>query len=98
MSSTLLRNMREKELKKAITYHMKKSQSQHDPKQRGLSVEQARIHYLEELGDLKSFGGKSFSATMMVGWPLLVGCRPSSSSAAAPCVLPPFSSRTGSRW
>ncbi|CAF92668.1 unnamed protein product [Tetraodon nigroviridis] len=66
VSSTLLRNMREKELKKAITYHMKKSQSQHDPKQRGLSVEQARIHYLEELGDLKSFGGKSFSATMML--------------------------------
>lgn len=58
--------MREKDLRKAISYHMKKSQSQHDPKQKGLSVDQARINYLEELGDLKSFGGKSFSATMMV--------------------------------
>lgn len=71
VSSTLLRNMREKDLRKAIAYHMKKSQSQHDPKQKGLSVDQARINYLEELSDLKSFGGKSFSATMMVGFRLL---------------------------
>ncbi|KAM9314777.1 FERM and PDZ domain-containing protein 1 [Pholidichthys leucotaenia] len=66
VSSTLLRNMREKDLKKAISYHMKKSQSVHDPKQKGLSPDQARINYLEELSDLKSFGGKSFSATMML--------------------------------
>ncbi|XP_033987192.1 FERM and PDZ domain-containing protein 1 [Trematomus bernacchii] len=66
VSSTLLRNMREKDLKKAITYHMKKSQSQNDPKQKGLSVDQTRINYLEELCELKSFGGKSFSATMML--------------------------------
>lgn len=66
VSSTLLRNMREKDLRKAISYHMKKSQSQHDPKQKGLSADQSRINYLEELSDLKSFGGKSFSATMMV--------------------------------
>ncbi|XP_041640257.1 FERM and PDZ domain-containing protein 1 [Cheilinus undulatus] len=66
VSSTLLRNMREKDLRKAIGYHMKKSQSLHDPKQKGLSVNQARLNYLEELSDLKSFGGKSFSATMML--------------------------------
>ncbi|KAK9540302.1 hypothetical protein VZT92_002763 [Zoarces viviparus] len=66
VSSTLLRNMREKDLRKAISYHMKKSQSQNDPKQKGLSVDQTRINYLEELSDLKSFGGKSFSATMML--------------------------------
>ncbi|XP_053183190.1 FERM and PDZ domain-containing protein 1-like [Scomber japonicus] len=66
VSSTLLRNMREKDLRKAIGYHMKKSQSQHDPKQKGLPADQARINYLEELSDLKSFGGKSFSATMML--------------------------------
>lgn len=66
MSSTLLRNMRDKDLMKAIGYHMKKSQSQRDPKHKGVSVDQARTNYLEELGDLKCFGGKSFSATMMV--------------------------------
>uniref|UniRef100_A0A3Q3LHJ2 FERM and PDZ domain-containing protein 1-like n=1 Tax=Mastacembelus armatus TaxID=205130 RepID=A0A3Q3LHJ2_9TELE len=66
VSSTLLRNMREKDLRKAISFHMKRSQSQHDSKQKGLPVDQARINYLEELGDLKSFGGKSFSATMML--------------------------------
>ncbi|XP_034399558.1 FERM and PDZ domain-containing protein 1 [Cyclopterus lumpus] len=66
VSSTLLRNMREKDLRKAISYHMKKSQSQNDPKQKGLSADQTRINYLEELSNLKSFGGKSFSATMML--------------------------------
>ncbi|XP_071394704.1 FERM and PDZ domain-containing protein 1 [Centroberyx affinis] len=66
VSSTLLRNMREKDLRKAIGYHMKKSQSQQDPKQKSMSVNQARTNYLEELSELKSFGGKSFSATMML--------------------------------
>ncbi|KAF7663218.1 hypothetical protein LDENG_00216790, partial [Lucifuga dentata] len=66
VSSTLLRNMREKDLRKAISYHMKKGQSQHDPKQKEFSVNQARINYLEELSELKSFGGKTFSATMML--------------------------------
>jgi len=66
VSSTLLRNMREKDLRKAISFHLKKSQAQHDPKLKGLSGPQARINYLEELSQLKSFGGKSFSATMMV--------------------------------
>ncbi|KAM9793105.1 FERM and PDZ domain-containing protein 1 [Neosynchiropus ocellatus] len=66
VSPTLLRNMREKDLRKAICYHMKKSVAQNDPKQKSVSVNQARINYLEELSDLKSFGGKSFSATMML--------------------------------
>ncbi|XP_062333747.1 FERM and PDZ domain-containing protein 1 [Osmerus eperlanus] len=66
VSSTLLRNMREKDLRKAIGYHMKKSQAQIEPKQKVLTANQARTNYLEELSDLKSFGGKSFSATMML--------------------------------
>ncbi|XP_056264995.1 FERM and PDZ domain-containing protein 1 isoform X2 [Pseudoliparis swirei] len=80
VSSTLLRNMREKDLRKAISFHLKKSQAQHDPKLKGLSGPQARINYLEELSQLKSFGGKSFSATMMLqdresSVTLLVGAR-----------------------
>ncbi|XP_037115953.1 FERM and PDZ domain-containing protein 1 [Syngnathus acus] len=66
VSSTLLRNMREKDLMKAISFQLKKSQSQHESKQKGLTVNQARINYLEELSDLKSYGGKTFSATMML--------------------------------
>nr|XP_061844031.1 FERM and PDZ domain-containing protein 1-like isoform X1 [Nerophis lumbriciformis] len=66
VSSTLLRNMREKDLKKAINFQLKSCQSESDPKQKGLTVHQARINYLEELSELKSFGGKSFSATMML--------------------------------
>uniref|UniRef100_A0A8C6T7X7 FERM domain-containing protein n=1 Tax=Neogobius melanostomus TaxID=47308 RepID=A0A8C6T7X7_9GOBI len=66
VSSTLLRNMKEKDLKKAINYHLKKSLSLQDPKLKFSSVDQARINYLEELCDLKSFGGKPFSATLML--------------------------------
>ncbi|XP_077460886.1 FERM and PDZ domain-containing protein 1 [Stigmatopora argus] len=66
VSSTLLRNMREKDLMKAIHFQLKRSHSQNDSKQRALTVNQARINYLEELSDLKSYGGKSFSATMML--------------------------------
>ncbi|KAJ0051260.1 hypothetical protein NL108_017119, partial [Boleophthalmus pectinirostris] len=66
VSTTLLRNMKEKDLKKAINYHLKKCQSLQDPKLKPSSIDQARINYLEELCDLKSFGGKSFSATLML--------------------------------
>ncbi|XP_051558281.1 FERM and PDZ domain-containing protein 1 isoform X2 [Myxocyprinus asiaticus] len=65
VSHTLLRNMREKDLKKAISYHMKKLLSQ-EPKLKVISVNQARLNYLNEMSELKSYGGKVFSATMML--------------------------------
>ncbi|XP_015201432.2 FERM and PDZ domain-containing protein 1 isoform X1 [Lepisosteus oculatus] len=67
ISPTLLRNMRDKDLKKAISYHMKKTQALLDPRQKQLiSAVQARLSYLKILGELKSYGGKAFSATMML--------------------------------
>ncbi|KAG5845274.1 hypothetical protein ANANG_G00137040 [Anguilla anguilla] len=65
ISPTLLRNMKEKDLRKAISYHMKKTQSLMEPRQKVLSVVQARLNYLKQLGDLMSYGGKFFTATMM---------------------------------
>ncbi|KAG9347178.1 hypothetical protein JZ751_006105 [Albula glossodonta] len=65
ISPTLLRNMREKDLRKAISYHMKKTQSLLEPRQKVLSVAQARLNYLLQLWDLMSYGGKFFTATMM---------------------------------
>ncbi|KAK1792534.1 hypothetical protein P4O66_012472 [Electrophorus voltai] len=65
VSSTLLRNMREKDLRKAISYHMKKSLIQ-EPKNKVMTVNQARLNYLTEMAELKSYGGKSFTATMML--------------------------------
>uniref|UniRef100_A0A672ML59 FERM and PDZ domain-containing protein 1-like n=1 Tax=Sinocyclocheilus grahami TaxID=75366 RepID=A0A672ML59_SINGR len=65
VSHTLLRNMREKDLKKAISYHIKKILSQ-EPKQKVISVDQARLNYLNEMSGLRSYGGKTFSATMML--------------------------------
>ncbi|XP_060720601.1 FERM and PDZ domain-containing protein 1 isoform X2 [Tachysurus vachellii] len=65
VSNTLLRNMREKDLRKAISLHMKRILLQ-EHKHKPMTVNQARLNYLSEMSELKSFGGKSFSATMML--------------------------------
>ncbi|XP_077434316.1 uncharacterized protein frmpd1b isoform X1 [Vanacampus margaritifer] len=66
ISPTLLGNMREKDLRKAISYHLKKIQSLLEPRQKVISVSQARLAYLTQLGELVSYGGRSYSATMML--------------------------------
>uniref|UniRef100_A0A672TMX2 FERM and PDZ domain containing 1 n=1 Tax=Strigops habroptila TaxID=2489341 RepID=A0A672TMX2_STRHB len=65
ISPTLLRNMRGKDIKKAISYHMKQNQMLLDPRQKVLSV-QVRLSYLQILGDLKMYNGKIFNATLML--------------------------------
>ncbi|XP_058240861.1 FERM and PDZ domain-containing protein 1 isoform X2 [Hemibagrus wyckioides] len=65
VSSTLLRNMREKDLRKAVSLHLKRIILQ-EHKHKAMTVNQARLNYLSEMSELKSFGGKSFSATMML--------------------------------
>ncbi|KAJ8271690.1 hypothetical protein COCON_G00105490 [Conger conger] len=66
VSTTLLRNMREKDLRKAISYHMKKTQALLEPRQKVMSASQVQLTYLNQLAELKSYSGKAFSATMML--------------------------------
>ncbi|XP_072715515.1 FERM and PDZ domain-containing protein 1 [Ciconia boyciana] len=67
ISPTLLRNMRGKDIKKAISYHMKRNQVLLDPRQKHmLSAVQVRLSYLQILGDLKMYNGKIFNATLML--------------------------------
>uniref|UniRef100_UPI0037E87E65 FERM and PDZ domain-containing protein 1 isoform X1 n=1 Tax=Semicossyphus pulcher TaxID=241346 RepID=UPI0037E87E65 len=66
ISPTLLSNMREKDLRKAISYHLKKIQSLLEPRQKVISATQARLAYLTQLGELISYGGRSYTATMML--------------------------------
>ncbi|XP_015278149.1 PREDICTED: FERM and PDZ domain-containing protein 1 [Gekko japonicus] len=67
ISPTLLRNMRGKDIKKAISFHMKRNQLLLDPRQKHLlSAAQVRLCYLQILGDLKLYGGKIFNVTLMV--------------------------------
>ncbi|CAN9514967.1 unnamed protein product [Ophioblennius macclurei] len=66
ISPTLLSNMREKDLRKAISYHLKKIQSLLEPRQKVISANQARLAYLTQLGELISYGGRSYTATMML--------------------------------
>uniref|UniRef100_A0A669QEW5 FERM and PDZ domain containing 1 n=1 Tax=Phasianus colchicus TaxID=9054 RepID=A0A669QEW5_PHACC len=67
ISPTLLRNMRGKDIKKAIGYHMKRNQVLLDPRQKHmLAAVQVRLNYLQILGDLKMYNGKIFNATLML--------------------------------
>ncbi|NWS76199.1 FRPD1 protein, partial [Crotophaga sulcirostris] len=67
ISPTLLRNMRGKDIKKAISYHMKRNQVLLDPRQKHmLAAVQVRLCYLQILGDLKMYNGKIFNATLML--------------------------------
>ncbi|XP_009675198.2 FERM and PDZ domain-containing protein 1 [Struthio camelus] len=67
ISPTLLRNMRGKDIKKAISYHMKRNQVLLDPRQKHmLAAVQVRLSYLQILGDLKMYNGKIFNATLML--------------------------------
>ncbi|XP_051633555.1 FERM and PDZ domain-containing protein 1 isoform X1 [Manacus candei] len=67
ISPTLLRNMRGKDIKKAIGYHLKRNQLLLDPRQKHqLTATQVRLSYLQILGELKMYSGKIFNATMML--------------------------------
>ncbi|XP_058654234.1 uncharacterized protein frmpd1b isoform X2 [Onychostoma macrolepis] len=66
ISPTLLRNMREKDLRKALNYHMKKIQSLLEPRQKVISVSQARLAYLTQMAELISYSGRSYNATMLL--------------------------------
>ncbi|XP_070794605.1 FERM and PDZ domain-containing protein 1 isoform X1 [Pituophis catenifer annectens] len=67
ISPTLLRNMRGKDIKKAISFHMKRNHLLLDPRQKNLlSAAQVRLCYLQILGDLKLYGGKVFNVTLML--------------------------------
>ncbi|XP_053558686.1 FERM and PDZ domain-containing protein 1 [Bombina bombina] len=67
LSPTLLRNMRGKDIKKAISFHIKRNQCNLEPRQKQpISAAQVRLNYLKILGDLKTYGGKIFNATLML--------------------------------
>uniref|UniRef100_A0A8C8RG74 FERM and PDZ domain containing 1 n=1 Tax=Pelusios castaneus TaxID=367368 RepID=A0A8C8RG74_9SAUR len=67
ISPTLLRNMKGKDIKKAISFHMKRNQILLDPRQKHVvSATQVRLNYLQILGDLKMYSGKIFNATLML--------------------------------
>ncbi|XP_067314205.1 FERM and PDZ domain-containing protein 1 isoform X2 [Pseudorasbora parva] len=66
ISPTLLRNMREKDLRKALNHHMKKIQSLLEPRQKVISMSQARLAYLTQMAELISYSGRSYNATMLL--------------------------------
>ncbi|XP_060687950.1 uncharacterized protein LOC132820048 [Hemiscyllium ocellatum] len=66
VSSTVLDNMKEKDIRKAINYHLKNNHSLIAPGQKQLiSTAQVRLNYLNILSDLRAYGGKTFNATLL---------------------------------
>ncbi|XP_060687928.1 FERM and PDZ domain-containing protein 1-like [Hemiscyllium ocellatum] len=67
VSSTVLDNMKEKDIRKAINYHLKNNHSLIAPGQKQLiSTAQVRLNYLNILSDLRAYGGKTFNATLLL--------------------------------
>ncbi|XP_062925192.1 FERM and PDZ domain-containing protein 1 [Mobula hypostoma] len=67
VSPTILHNMKEKDVRKAINYHLKNNQSLIPPGQKHLiSPTQLRLNYLNMLSNLRTYGGKTFHATLML--------------------------------
>ncbi|XP_078252900.1 FERM and PDZ domain-containing protein 1 [Rhinoraja longicauda] len=67
VSPSLLHNMKEKDVRKAINYHLKNNHSLIPPGQKQLiSAAQAQLNYLNILCDLRTYGGKTFNATLML--------------------------------
>eukprot|EP00062_Callorhinchus_milii_P013766 gi/632962312/ref/XP_007897236.1/ PREDICTED: FERM and PDZ domain-containing protein 1 [Callorhinchus milii] len=66
VSPTLLHNMKEKDIRKAINYHLKNNHSLVAPGQKLISTAQTRLNYLNILGDLRTYGGKIFNVTLML--------------------------------
>uniref|UniRef100_A0A8D2DBN7 FERM and PDZ domain containing 1 n=1 Tax=Sciurus vulgaris TaxID=55149 RepID=A0A8D2DBN7_SCIVU len=75
ISPTLLRNMKGKDIKKAISFHMKRNQNLLEPRQKVvklISAAQLRLNYLQILGELKTYGGKSLIESYIA---ILVGAK-----------------------
>ncbi|XP_032873782.1 FERM and PDZ domain-containing protein 1 [Amblyraja radiata] len=67
VSPTLLHNMKEKDVRKAINYHLKNNYSLISPGQTQLiSTAQTQLNYLNILSNLRTYGGKTFNATLML--------------------------------
>ncbi|XP_072373108.1 FERM and PDZ domain-containing protein 1 [Scyliorhinus torazame] len=67
VSPTLMHNMKEKDIRKAINYHLKNNHSLVAPGQKQLiSTAQVRLNYLNILGDLRTYGGKTFNVTLLL--------------------------------
>ena len=58
--------MKGKDLRKTLTHYLKSNQNLTTPGQKQLTALQAQMHYLKVVGELRSFGGKSFVATFEV--------------------------------
>ncbi|XP_071787301.1 uncharacterized protein [Asterias amurensis] len=62
---SICKKMKSKELKRLIGQHVKQSQCLSAPGQKHLTELQAKLHYLKIICDLRSFGGRFFTGTMV---------------------------------
>ena len=63
---SLLDSMKGKDLRKMLSHYIKLNQGLTAPGQKQLTELQAKLHYMKMIGELRSFGGKCFIATLVV--------------------------------
>uniref|UniRef100_A0A3B3D578 FERM and PDZ domain containing 4 n=1 Tax=Oryzias melastigma TaxID=30732 RepID=A0A3B3D578_ORYME len=63
---TVLSNMKEKNIKKALTHILKTNQNLVPPGKK-LTALQAKVHYLRYLSELKLYGGREFKSILLQG-------------------------------
>ncbi|KAM8977298.1 FERM and PDZ domain-containing protein 4 [Pelodytes ibericus] len=66
LPSALLKSMKEKNIKKALSHLVKANQNLVPPGKK-LSALQAKVHYLKFLSDLRLYGGRVFKAKLIQG-------------------------------
>lgn len=65
VSSDLLHNMREKELRKILDQQIKQNENLASPGERHMSSLQCKIHYLNLAGEIFSYGGRYFDVVLV---------------------------------
>ena len=64
--------MKTKDVRKMISHYMKANNNLTAPGQKQLTALQAKLHYMKLISELRTFGGKCFMATLVVGYYQLV--------------------------
>ena len=72
MPKPLLESMKTKDVRKMISHYMKANNNLTAPGQKQLTALQAKLHYMKLISELRTFGGKCFMATLVVGYYQLV--------------------------
>ncbi|XP_077984608.1 FERM and PDZ domain-containing protein 4-like [Glandiceps talaboti] len=66
LPESVLQGVKLKDVRRTINHYIKMNQNLIAPGQKRLTALQAKLHYLKIVGEIRLFGGRSFTATLMI--------------------------------